>query len=52
MLRALEAKGLDPNPKGFPSLECFETAIEVAAAFDTGMRSLDGKIIWARRRRQ
>ena len=54
--RALEAKGLDPNPKGFPSLEYFETAIEVAATFglvfDTGMRSPDGKIIWARGRRQ
>jgi hypothetical protein len=54
--RALEAKGLDPDPEGFPSLEYFETAIEVAATFglvfDTGQRSPEAKIIWVVGRRQ
>jgi hypothetical protein len=52
--RALEAQGLDPNPSD-PSPEHFEIGMKVAADyglfFDTGQRSPDGQIIWARGRK-
>ena len=55
LVRALEAKGFDPNQSD-PGPEHIETAMKVAAAyglvFDTGQRSPDGYIIWAVGRKQ
>ena len=54
-MRALEAKGFDPNQSD-PGPEHIETAMKVAAAyglvFDTGQRSPDGYIIWAQGSKQ